>query len=108
MIWLRRGGVRLWRGRALGVLGGLSLAAGITVQTLLPSFSANYWSRITGSFQSIASSPNSVLSGRLTSWIFLSDFSSATTAPGLPIFGIGYKTLRTYSSYAGATVVADG
>jgi O-antigen ligase len=74
------------------------------VQTLLPSFSANYWSRITGTMQSISSSPDSVLSGRLTSWIFLSEFLQRQ--PWTAIFGIGYKTLP-YSDYAGATVVAD-
>jgi O-antigen ligase len=104
LAWLRRGSVRLKRGRALMALICLTLAAGIAVQTLLPSFSANYWSRITGTIQSISSSPDSVLSGRLTSWNFLSDFLQRQ--PWTAIFGIGYKTLP-YSDYAGATVVAD-
>jgi O-antigen ligase len=104
LIWLRRGGVRLKRRRALVVTGGLILAAGIGVQFLLPTFSANYWSRISGSIQSIASSPNSVLSGRLTSWMFLKDFLQRE--PWTAVFGVGYKTLP-YSSYAGATIVAD-
>ncbi len=104
LAWLRRGSVRLKRGRALMALICLTLTAGIAVQTLLPSFSANYWSRITGTIESIASSPDSVLSGRLTSWTFLSDFLQRE--PWTAVFGIGYKTLP-YSDYAGATVVAD-
>jgi O-antigen ligase len=104
LVWLRRGSARLNRGRALWALGGLILVAGIAVQTLLPSFSANYWSRITGTMQSISSSPDSVLSGRLTSWIFLGNFLQRQ--PWTAVFGIGYKTLP-YSDYAGATVVAD-
>jgi O-antigen ligase len=104
LAWLRRGSVRLKRGRAVMALICLTLTAGIAVQTLLPSFSANYWSRITGTIQSISSSPDSVLSGRLTSWSFLSNFLQLQ--PWTAIFGIGYKTLP-YSDYAGATVVAD-
>lgn len=104
LAWLRRDAVRVKRGRALMALICLALTAGIAVQTLLPSFSANYWSRITGTIESISSSPDSVLSGRLTSWIFLGDFLKRE--PWTAIFGIGYKTLP-YSDYAGATVVAD-
>jgi O-antigen ligase len=104
LAWLRRGSVRLKRRRAVATLICLTLTAGIAVQTLLPTFSANYWSRITGTIQSISSSPDSVLSGRLTSWTFLSDFLQRQ--PWTAIFGIGYKTLP-YSDYAGATVVAD-
>lgn len=110
LIWLRHGSGHVKRGigftapRALAVFAGLGLAAAIAVQTFLPSFSANYWSRITGSVQYIASSPNGVLSGRLTNWMFLGDF--LWRQPWTAIFGIGYKTLP-YSDYAGAAVVAD-
>jgi O-antigen ligase len=110
LFWLRRGSVkaitdiRFPAPRAIVAFAGLGLAAAIAVQTLLPSFSVNYWSRITGSVQYIASSPDGVLSGRLTNWIFLGDF--LWRQPWNAIFGIGYKTLP-YSDYAGASVVAD-
>lgn len=110
LFWLRKAsgqvitGIRFTAPRVIGAFAGLGLAAAIAVQTLLPSFSANYWSRITGSVQYIASSPNGVLSGRLTNWMFLVDF--LWRQPLTAIFGIGYKTLP-YSDYAGASVVAD-
>ena len=110
LIWLRKGsrrlktGIRLTSPRAVAAFAGVGLVAAIAVQTLLPSFSANYWSRIMGSMQYIASSPNGVLSGRLTNWMFLGDF--LWRQPWTAVFGIGYKTLP-YSDYAGAAVVAD-
>jgi O-antigen ligase len=85
-------------------MGCLVFAAAVAVQILLPSFSTNYWARITASFQYAASSPDGVLSGRLTSWLFLGDF--LLREPWTAIFGIGYKTLP-YSDFAGAAVVAD-
>ena len=110
LIWLRNGsrrlttGIRLKSPRAVAAFAMVGLAAVIGVQTLVPSFSANYWSRITGSVQYIASSPNGVLSGRLTNWMFLGNF--VWRQPWTTVFGIGYKTLP-YSDYAGAAVVAD-
>lgn len=82
----------------------LTVAALVALQTLFPSVFANYWTRLALSFQYASSSPNSILSGRLTSWIFLGDF--LLREPWTAIFGIGYKTLP-YSTYAGATVIAD-
>jgi O-antigen ligase len=104
LIWLRRGGVRIISGRALAALSGVVLAAGLAVWLLLPSFSANYWARIVGSLQAIFSSPDSVLSGRVSSWMLLGDF--LWRQPWTAVLGIGYKTLP-YSDYIGATVVAD-
>jgi O-antigen ligase len=110
LIWLRKRsgqgktGISFTSPHTLAAFAGLGLVAAIAVETLLPSFSANYWSRITGSVQYIASSPNGVLSGRLTNWMFLGDF--LWRQPWTAIFGIGYKTLP-YSDYAGAAVVAD-
>jgi O-antigen ligase len=104
LIWLRKGGARIVGGRALAALSGVILAAGIAVWFLLPSFSANYWSRIAGSLQWISSSPDSVLSGRVSSWIFLGEFLGRQ--PWTAVLGVGYKTLP-YSDYIGATVVAD-
>jgi O-antigen ligase len=74
------------------------------VQIILPAFSANYWSRILASFEFVASSPNGVLSGRLTNWARLGTLVSQ--APWITVFGIGYKTLP-YSDIAGAPVVPD-
>ena len=104
LIWLRKGTVHVKRTRVLAALSGLLLGAAVSVQFILPAFSANYWSRMTASIQYVSTSPDSVLSGRLTSWIFLGDF--LWRQPWTAIFGIGYKTLP-YSDYAGATVVAD-
>ncbi len=82
----------------------VSTAALGALKTLVPSFFASYWARLILSLQYASSSPNSILSGRLTSWIFLGDFLARE--PWTAIFGIGYKTLP-YSPYTGATVIAD-
>jgi O-antigen ligase len=74
------------------------------VRTALPSFSASYWSRVAGSLQYFWSSPDGVLSGRVTNWRFLLDF--LVREPWHVLFGIGYKTLP-YSRFAGAAVIAD-
>jgi len=104
LVWLRKGTVHLKWTRVLAALSGMLLAAAISVQFILPAFSENYWARMTASFQYVSSSPDSVLSGRLTSWMFLADF--LWRQPWTAVFGIGYKTLP-YSDYVGATVVAD-
>jgi len=76
----------------------------LLVRLALPTFSASYWERLTGSVQFFAESPNGVLSGRLTNWTLLSDF--ILREPWHAIFGIGYKTLP-YSTFAGARIIAD-
>jgi len=81
-----------------------AISAVLLVRLALPSFSASYWERLTGSLQFFADSPNGVLSGRLTNWNLLSDF--LLREPWHAVFGIGYKTLP-YSTFAGAKIIAD-
>ena len=104
LLWLRRGSVHFKIGRVLiaGTL--VLLIAAVAVQLVLPSFSANYWSRIAASLQYVSTSPNGVLSGRLTNWALLLDFLQRE--PWAAVFGVGYKTLP-YSDYVGARVIAD-
>jgi O-antigen ligase len=115
LIWLRkrtprRAAAEAWtRSRfttpyAFAALGAVVIAAVVFVRTVLPAFSENYWSHVVGSIQYASYTPNGVLSGRLTNWMFLGDF--LLREPWTAIFGIGYKTLP-YSDYAGAKVVAD-
>jgi len=104
LLWLRRGSVHFKIGRVL-IAGTLVLViAAVAVQLVLPSFSANYWSRIAASLQYVSTSPNGVLSGRLTNWALLLDFLQRE--PWTAVFGVGYKTLP-YSDYVGARVIAD-
>jgi len=79
-------------------------AAAALVRFALPAFSANYWFRIGASMQYFWSSPNGVLSGRVTHWKTLADFLARN--PWHMLFGIGYKTIP-YTDYVGAGVVAD-
>lgn len=80
------------------------VAAVLTVRFVFPAFSSSYWTRIEGSFEYFSSSPNGVLSGRLSSWGTLTDF--LVQHPWHAILGIGYKTIP-YSDYVGSGVVAD-
>lgn len=107
LLWLRRRSHRtrkIWRRKSTAALVLGSIAALAALQTLVPSFFASYWARLVLSLQYASSSPDSILSGRLTSWAFLGDFLARE--PWTAIFGIGYKTLP-YSTYTGATVIAD-
>jgi O-antigen ligase len=78
--------------------------ASATVRFALPAFSANYWSRIAVSMQDLGSSPDGVLSGRITYWKTLAEF--LVQHPWHLLFGIGYKTI-SYTDFAGANLVAD-
>jgi O-antigen ligase len=104
LIWLRKGSAHIQRPRAAAVFCAILFIAAMVVRATLPAFSANYWSRIAASFQYASSSPDNVLSGRLTNWQLLGDF--LMRQPWTAVFGIGYKTLP-YSDYIGAKVVAD-
>ena len=90
--------------RTLIALAGTLVAAGIVVHLALPAFSASYWTRVLGSLNYFAQSPNQVLSGRLDHWHTLAAFLSSE--PWHLVFGIGYKTLP-YSDFIGGAVVAD-
>jgi O-antigen ligase len=94
--------VRIWRtlGAAAACLAVAALIAGVT----MPALSNTYWLRVRGSFEYIWSSPDGILSGRLTSWGTLLDFLARE--PWHAILGIGYKTLP-YSDIAGESVIAD-
>jgi len=70
----------------------------------LPTLSSHYWTRLELSFEYLWSSPNGVLSGRLSTWNTIVDF--LLRQPWHALFGIGYKTLP-YTSYAGVGLVAD-
>jgi O-antigen ligase len=95
-------GARLWKTAVL-VLGCLVPAA-LALHFALPAISESYWGRLTASFQYIGSSPDGVLSGRLTNWTMLIGF--LTREPWHGLFGIGYKTLP-YTDFAGHPVIAD-
>jgi len=79
-------------------------AAALVVRVALPAFSANYWSRLTLSTQTIWSYPNEVLSGRVKYWETLVHFLAQH--PWHLLFGIGYKTIP-YTDYIGTRLVAD-
>jgi len=97
--------VRRLRIRRVLIVFSASLAAAVlTVRFAFPAFSSSYWTRIEGSFQYFSSSPNGVLSGRLSSWGRLTDF--LLQHPWHAILGIGYKTIP-YSDYVGSGLVAD-
>jgi O-antigen ligase len=100
LVYVRRLKIR----RVLTVLSAALVAAAGTVRFALPAFSSSYWSRIESSFQYFWSSPDDVLSGRLTSWHTLVDF--LFQHPWHAIFGIGYKTIP-YTDYIGQGLVAD-
>jgi hypothetical protein len=92
----------MWKS-ALVLLG--SVAAGsLILHFAFPAVSDSYWMRLSASVQYIGSSPNGVLSGRLTAWKTLLGFLAREPWNG--IFGIGYKTLP-YSDFAGRHIIAD-
>lgn len=71
---------------------------------LFPSFAMSYWTRLVLSLQYFWSSPEGVLSGRVSAWRLLIDF--AFEHPLTIILGVGYKTLP-YSTVAGRPIIAD-
>ncbi len=98
--WLRRSQLRrmfLWM--SVAVAGAI-----VGVRLIFPSFSANYWGRLLGSFSFFTETPDKILSGRLGHWQILLDFISQS--PWHLLLGVGYKTLP-YSNFTGSTVVAD-
>lgn len=96
------------RGRSAGKLlaGSMILlgVAALAVRLASPEFFTHYWSRIEASLQYALSSPDGVLSGRISTWKLIAGF--LISHPWQTIFGIGYKTMP-YTSYLGAPVVAD-
>ncbi len=96
-----RGGRSLRTLAAVLVGGALAL---MVVHIMLPSFTVGYFGRIAGSFEYFAERPDSVLSGRLTTWNAIA--SLIATHPWEAVFGIGYKTLP-YTTHFGDPLVAD-
>lgn len=85
------------------IIGALGIAAA-AVRILLPAFALHYWARMEASLRYAWSSPDGVLSGRLSTWKTLIGFLQSH--PWHIIFGIGYKTIP-YTDYFGKPLVAD-
>jgi O-antigen ligase len=95
-------GARIWKSAA--VLLGCAAIGALALNSAFPAISNHYWLRLVSSVEYIGSSPNGVLSGRLTAWTTLLDF--LVREPWNGVFGVGYKTLP-YSDIAGGHVIAD-
>jgi O-antigen ligase len=95
-------GASAWRMVAVAVV--TALLTVLVVQSIWPSFSASYWTRISDSFQYFWYSPDGVLSHRLSNWRPLIDF--ALREPWKCLLGIGYKTLPSVG-IAGTPIIAD-
>ncbi len=96
-------------GRRIGFRGvltgaGALLGAALAGMLIFPTFFAHYWTRIGLSLEFFATSPDHILSGRLTNWGILAEFLSSR--PWIVLGGIGYKTLP-YTSYIPGGIVAD-
>jgi len=99
------GFIRLQRlRRSIFTAAGVLVLAAFAIHTVNPELSDNYWGRLLGSFSFFFTTPDKILSGRLSSWSGLADF--LTGHPWHVLFGIGYKTLP-YSSFTGGPIVAD-
>jgi O-antigen ligase len=98
--WLERGRAR----RGILFFCACFFSATVLVHFVFPSFAGSYWDRLFASFEFILSSPNGVLSGRISTWEQIAAFLAGQ--PWHALFGIGYKTLP-YSSVVGEDVIAD-
>jgi hypothetical protein len=76
----------------------------VLIYIFFPAFAESYLSRLFQSVAFIWSTPNGVLSGRLDSWMQITNF--LLDEPWRVLLGIGYKTLP-YSDLVGSTVIAD-
>jgi O-antigen ligase len=82
----------------------LALIAVAAFALTLPEFAQGYWARAGVDWDSMVSSPDRVLSGRLESWRAIGGF--IIDHPWQTLAGIGYKTLP-YSEHFGKPVIAD-
>jgi O-antigen ligase len=82
----------------------LALIAVAAFALVLPEFAQTYWARAGFDWDSVFSSPDAVLSGRLESWRTIGGF--ILQHPWQTAAGIGYKTLP-YSQHFGKPVIAD-
>ena len=90
--------------RMLLTLAALVLAAVTAFAVALPEFAQGYWARAGANWDSLFTSPDRVLSGRLESWRTIAGFIEEH--PWQTVAGIGYKTLP-YSQHFGKPVIAD-
>jgi O-antigen ligase len=102
LAWLNRRRLRLARVAAALAAGGV--AGALLLWRLFPALALAYWLRLSASAEYFFSSPEGVLSGRLSTWNSLAGWIAAH--PWQTLFGIGYKTLP-YTDYLGAPVIAD-
>jgi O-antigen ligase len=86
------------------VVGALVVLAAAAFAIALPEFAAGYWARAGVDWNSILTSPDTVLSGRLESWQTIGGF--IVEHPWQILAGIGYKTLP-YTEHFGKPVIAD-
>jgi O-antigen ligase len=99
--WARSRGTSL---RLLLALAALGLVAAAIFALALPEFASGYWARAGFDWNSILSSPDVVLSGRLESWRAIARFIGEH--PWQTLAGVGYKTLP-YSEHFGKRVIPD-
>jgi O-antigen ligase len=90
--------------RAALILAASVGSAGVLAWLILPTLASHYWTRLAISFQSLGTTPDAVLSGRISSWRVIGDF--LLQQPWHLVFGIGYKTLP-YTDLVGHGLVAD-
>lgn len=90
--------------RVLLALAALALVAVAGFAVALPEFAQGYWARAGVDWNSLFTSPDRVLSGRLESWQTIGGFIQEH--PWQTVAGIGYKTLP-YSQHFGKPVIAD-
>jgi O-antigen ligase len=90
--------------RVLLPVAALALVAVVAFGLALPEFAQGYWARAGVDWNSLATSPDRVLSGRLGSWRTIVQFIEEH--PWQTMAGIGYKTLP-YSQHFGKPVIAD-
>ncbi len=86
------------------LLAALALIAVTAFALALPEFAQTYWARAGFDWDSVFTSPDAVLSGRLESWRAIAGF--VNEHPWQTLAGIGYKTLP-YSQHFGKPVIAD-
>jgi O-antigen ligase len=90
--------------RAFLALAALALVAVTGFAIAFPEFAHGYWARGGANWNSLFTSPDAVLSGRLESWQTIGGFIKEH--PWQTVAGIGYKTLP-YSEHFGKPVIAD-
>jgi O-antigen ligase len=90
--------------RMLLTVGALGVVALTAFAIALPEFAAGYWARAGVDWDSIFTSPDRVLSGRLESWQTIGGF--ILEHPWQILAGVGYKTLP-YTGHFGKPVIAD-